>query len=273
MILGFSSPSYTSLLPERKPLLWLLEHCSELGLGALEASLPLEGKDDPREVGKAAADLGIRWIGYWCEDFVTPEGGVNGLLGRAQKAFDVATNGGVKSLVIFGQTKMHNRFTNEPPLVDQLKQMTDHLGPVAEAASDREIQLGLLPHLDYRGKELVSVMEAVDHSHLGMAFDTANALPVCEDPVDAARSVLPHAIAVAFKDARVYPGRSNQVTIWGTPIGQGSVDFETILRMMAEQLPDPDGTTVAIKLRLPPDSQEHEVWMEQSLAFLRSRVR
>ena len=272
MILGLASPSYTSLLPERKPLLWLLERCSERGLGALEASLPLEGKDDPREVGKAAADLGIRWIGYWCEDFVTPEGGMTGLLSRAQKALDVGKNGGVKSLAIFGRTDLHNRFTMEPPLEDQLKRMADHLGPVAEAASEREIRLGLLPHLDYRGKELVSVMETVGHPHLRMAFDTANALPVCEDPVDAARSVLPHAIAVAFKDARVYPGRSNQVTIWGTPIGQGSVDFETILRMMAEQLPDPDGTTVAIKLRLPPDSQEHEVWMEQSLEYLRSHL-
>ncbi len=272
MILGLASPSYTSQLPEQKPLLWLLERCSEHGLRALEASLPLDGRDDPEEIGKAAADLGIRWIGYWSEDFVTPEGGVSGLSGRAQKVLDVARRGGVKSLVIFGRTDLHNRFTKEPPLEGQLKRMADHLGPVAEAASERDVQLGLLPHLDYRGKELVSVMETVGHPHLRMAFDTANALPVCEDPVDAARSVLPHAIAVAFKDARVYPGRSNQVTIWGTPIGQGSVDFEGILEMMAEELPDPDGTTVAIKLRLPHESQEHKVWMEESLEYLRSHL-
>jgi sugar phosphate isomerase/epimerase len=270
MILGLASPTYSGQLPAEQPLLWLLERCVEYNLQALEASLPLNGADDPAEVGKKAADLGITWVGYWSDDFVTPEGRGAGLRERAEIAFDIAVTCGVKTVVIFGAGSRHNRFTKEPPLHEQLKRLTEHLRPVAEAASERGLQLGLLPHLDYRGHEMVSVMETVSHPALKMAFDTTNPFPVCEEPVDAAKVVLPHTVAVALKDVRVYPHRSNDVTIWGTPIGQGSVDFDTILPMLRECLPDPDNTTVCIKLRLPPGSTEHLAWMEESLEFLRS---
>ena len=74
----------------------------------------------------------------------------------------------------------------------------------------------------------------------------------------------------AFKDVQIYPHRSNDVTIWGTPIGQGSVDFDAIIPLLSENLPAPDDTTVCIKLRLPPDNHEHEMWMVQSLDYLKN---
>ena len=266
MILGFSSPTFGGVIPEGKQLSWLLDRCSEYGLKALEAGF--SASEDSRDVGRKAKDLGVTWIGYWANDFITPEGGGKGLRNRAEQAFDTAVNGGVRTLAIFARN--HDRFTHDPPLSDQLRLAAEHLRPVAEAASDRGLQLGLLPHLDYRAHELVSVMMAVDHPALKMAFDTTNPFPVCEEPVEAAKVVLPHAVAVAFKDVRIYPQRSNDVTIWGTPIGQGSVDFKTIIPMMPERLPDPDRTTVCIKLRLPNDSMEHASWIRQSLEFIKA---
>jgi len=270
MILGLASPTYSGVQPPENPLLWLLERCVAYDLKALEASLPAEDTENSKEVGRIAADLGITWVGYWSNDFVTPEGGGEELRGRAERRLDSAVNGGVKTVVIFGAGSRHNRFTKSPPLANQLKLLVDHLGPVAEAASDRGIQLGLLPHLDYRGHEMVSVMRAVDHPALKMAFDTTNPFPVCEEPVEVAKIVLPHGVAVALKDVQIFPHRSNDVTIWGTPIGRGSVDFDSILPMLSELLPYPEGTTASIKLRLPPGNTEHDAWMKQSLAFLQS---
>ena len=271
MIPGLASPTYSGVQPDDQPLLWLLDRCVDYDLKALEASLPLNGSDDPRSVGKKAADLGITWIGYWSEDFVTPKGGSAGLLERAQRTFDVAERGGVGTLVIFGSARIHNRFTQEPPLAEQQRRMVDNLAGIAGAAGERSLQLGILPHLDYRAAEMVAVMKRVDHPALKMAFDTANPFPVCEEPVDAARTTLPHSVAVALKDVRIYPNRSNDVTILGTPIGQGSVDFHSILPMLSEQLPSPERTTVSIKLRLPAGHTAHDEWMQRSLEFLRSQ--
>ena len=113
------------------------------------------------------------------------------------------------------------------------------------------------------------MVEEVNHPALRMAFDTANPFPVCEEPVDAARTVLPMTVAVAIKDVEIYPNRSNDVTIWGTRIGLGSVDFDTLLPLLARLLPDPDNTTVSIKLRLPPMSSDHDGWLSESVSYLR----
>lgn len=269
MILGLASPSYSGTLPDQGALPWLLDRCAEFDLKALEAPLPLSAKNDAKTVGEKAADLGVTWVGYWSEDFVTPLGGRLGLQERAEWAFDQADIGRVKTIVIFGRGDLHNRFTRYPSLSDQLNLMADHLGRVAELASERDIQLGLLPHLDYRGYEMVSVMEKVRSPALKLAFDTSNSFPVCEDPVEAGKVVLPHSVAVALKDVQIYPQRSNEVTIWGTPIGQGSVDFDRIFPMLNERLLFPEKTTACIKLRLPPNSNRHGDWMEQSLVFLR----
>jgi sugar phosphate isomerase/epimerase len=76
-------------------------------------------------------------------------------------------------------------------------------------------------------------------------------------------------VAVAFKDVQIFPHRSNDVTILGTPIGAGSVDFEAIVPELLARLPDPAATTACVKLRLPARSAEHDAWMRQSLEFLR----
>lgn len=270
MILGLASPTYAGVLPRQRPLSRLLDRCADYELRALEASLPLNGSDDPAEVRQKAADLGVTWIGYWADDFVAPEGGAVGLRARAERALDVAVRGGCATLVIFGSGARHNRFMREPPLADQLRLMADHLTSVADSAAERGLRLGLLPHLDYRAQEILQVVQQVPA--LRVALDCANALPVCEEPVDAARTLAPHAIAIAFKDLQVYPHRSNDVTIWGTPIGRGSVDYDSILPLLASLLPDPAATTACIKLRLPPGSTEHDSWLRQSLAFLRPRL-
>ncbi len=263
-------PTYAGVMPEAKPLHWLLDRCVEYELGALEASLPLDGSEDPRDVGRKAADFGISWLGYWNSDFVTPVGGAVGLVDQAHRAFDVAVKGDVSTVIAFGAGGKHNRFTREPVLAEQLQRVADHLSPVVEAAAERSLRLALLPHLDYRAAETLQVIEQVNHSALRMAFDSANPFPVCEEPVDAAKVVLPHAAAVALKDVQIFPYRSNDVTIRGTPLGQGSVDFDQILPLLEELLPEPDKTTVCIKLRLPPDSTEHAAWMEASLGYVRA---
>lgn len=273
MILGLSSPTYMGgFLPEKDTLSWLLDRCAEYDLHALEAGLPPDGSEDPTEVRRKAADLDVEWVAFWSSDFVDPQGGVAGLRELAARAFNVAKAGGCRKLVIHGNGAKHNRFVRKPSLDEQLSKLAVNLAGVAEEAAERGLVLGLLPHLDYRSHEVLSVVEDVGHPALRIAVDCANALPVSEEPVHAVRALAEHAITVAFKDVRVYPYRSNNVTIWGTPIGQGSVDYETILPILKSRLPDPANTTGCIKVRLPPDNADHDSWLRQSIDFLKGKV-
>ncbi len=213
MILGLASPTYASVLPQEHPLIWLLDRCAEYDLQALEAGLPLDGSDDPAAVKRKAADLGVQWVGYWHDDFVDPDGGMGDLVERAKIAFDVAERGGCDKVVVFGKGAAHNRFTKHPPVAEQIALMAGNLAAVADEAGERGLRLGLLPHLDYRASEVLQVVERAGDPSLAVALDCANALPVSEDPVEAAQTLAPHAIAVAFKDLQVYPHRSDHVTI------------------------------------------------------------
>jgi sugar phosphate isomerase/epimerase len=196
MILGLASPTYMGgFLPATRPLSWLLDRCAQYRLRALEAPLPLGGEEDAQEVGRRATDAGVQWVGYWSDAFVDPDGGAFALRDRARRAFDVAERGGCRTLVIFGSGARHNRFMREPPLAEQLRAMAGHLGPIAEEAGRRALRLGLLPHLDYRAGGVLGVIQQVDEPALRAAFDTANAFPVCEEPVEAARLLAPHTIA------------------------------------------------------------------------------
>ena len=58
----------------------------------------------------------------------------------------------------------------------------------------------------------------------------------------------------------------------GKPIGDGSVEFETILPLLHQLLPDLDNTSCHIKLRLPPDTtmDDTHAWMSRSLNYLRT---
>jgi sugar phosphate isomerase/epimerase len=276
VILGLAIPTYSGdARPKERPVTWLLQRSADLGLRAIEASLPEPGRagaDDPADVRRRAADLGIEWIGYWTDDWITPPGSATALGERAARGLDVAVAGGCRTVVIFGSGARHNRFMKDPPLAEQLSLAATHLRLVAERAAERGLRLGLLPHLDYRAAEILEVIQRVDHPSLRAAYDTANAFPVCEEPVEAARLLAPHAVAVAFKDVEVRPHRSNEVTIFGTPIGDGSVDFDAILPLLEAELPDAPGTTACIKLRLPDGSREHDAWLRRSLEFLRTRL-
>ncbi len=273
MILGLSSPTYMGCaVPSDNPLMWLLDRCAEYDLHALEANLPPDNTSTLSDVYQKANDLDVEWIAFWHGDFVEPMGGVERLREVAARAFDIAKRGGCHKLVIYGDASRYNRFISAPPVMEQLSKMVQNLGSVAEEAAQRGLKLGLLPHLDYQSLEILKVIEELNHPALGVGLDCANAIPVCEDPVEAVRNLSGHAIAVAFKDLRVYPYRSNQVTIWGTPIGQGSVDYEGILPLLKSRLLDAAETTACIKLRLQPGSLEHDSWLRQSIKFLTDRL-
>ena len=264
-------PTYTGVQPDKGLLRWLLDRCEEYELRAMESSLPINTDELPEEMARQADDLGVEYIGYWSANFIDPTGGTTGLAEEAARALVVGVGCGCRKLVLFGAGG-YSRFVKEPPLDEQLSRLAENLGVVAELAAERALRTGLLAHLDYRSAEILRVVQDVDHPSLATAYDSANAFPVAEDPVHAAKILAPTTNAVAFKDVQVYPHRSNDVTIWGTPIGQGSVDFDTILPILESTLPEPETTTACIKLRLPPGSLEHNDWMRQSLSFLRPRV-
>src|SRR5439155_17341935 len=101
------------------------------------------------------------------------------------------------------------------------------LGPAAASAG---ITIGIENHQDFGSAELMDFAEQAGEN-VGITFDTGNAFPVGEAPLDFARTVAPRVRHVHLKDYRV------QFTDEGyrlvrCAIGDGAVPFREILDLL-----------------------------------------
>lgn len=86
--------------------------------------------------------------------------------------------------------------------------------------------------------EYVRMMEAVDSPQIGLCLDTANSFLVLEDPVDFARQVAPWVRSTHFKDSIIYLQEEGIHWLGGCALGRGTVDLETIVKLIYETYPE-----------------------------------
>ena len=162
------------------------------------------------------------------------------------------------------------RWLKEPPLAAQLERLAAalaRLAPVAEAAG---VYLALENHADYRGHELASVIARVGSRHLGAKLDTGNAYCAIEEPVAAAEALAPFTFATHIKDEIVEAEPGNRgvqpglLALRGCALGEGHVDFPTILDLLATR--GPLGNDLALTMEVPAAS------IETSIAYARSTL-
>jgi sugar phosphate isomerase/epimerase len=153
------------------------------------------------------------------------------------------------------------RWLKDPPLSEQLTRLAaalKRLAPVAEAGG---VNLAVENHADYRGHELASVFERVDSPAVGARLDTGNAFAAVEDPTAAAQALAPFTFSTHIKDVRVEAepwGRKEAVpastlvpggllVMLEVALGEGHVDFDAILPLLAAQGPLGDDLALTIE--------------------------
>lgn len=107
----------------------------------------------------------------------------------------------------------------------------DGLGKYAPMAADQGVSLAIENHQDFTSQELVDFCGEFGPS-VGICFDTGNAFPVGEAPLDFARRAAPYVRHLHLKDYRV------QFTDEGyrlvrCAIGDGAVPFKGIVEVLA----------------------------------------
>ncbi len=171
---------------------------------------------------------------------------------------------------------VYNRFRRDPPLREQLDRMIAALPPIVEAAERAGIVLAFENHLDYRAKEVVEIIEAIDSPNLRFLFDTGNPFSVCEDPVEAAEVAAPYTVLVHLKDVVVLPWTPASTgyfaCMYACPLGEGNVELERIVDLLAERAPDGDALTVSIEVTPMPPSTDEDRWVEHGVAWMKERL-
>ena len=136
----------------------------------------------------------------------------------------------------FGLLK--ERTFSAPTLAEQIELTIQVLRELSLLAADHDVIITMELHVDLTSLELVHIIEAVDSAHVRVNLDTANALGLLEDPVDAARALAPYVHTTHFKDTCIYPTEEGYNWLGGAPLGRGLVDLPAVVEILYQANPD-----------------------------------
>jgi sugar phosphate isomerase/epimerase len=136
----------------------------------------------------------------------------------------------------FGLLK--ERTYDSPTLEEQIQKTIEVLRGVAPIAADHEVVVTMELHVDLRSRELARIMEEVDSPYVRVNLDTANALGLVEDPIDAATILEPFIYSTHYKDTCVYLTDEGYNWQGGAPLGTGLAELPTVTEILYRANPD-----------------------------------
>ncbi len=123
-----------------------------------------------------------------------------------------------------------------PQVMPFLKETARRLSAAAPAALDQGIRLALENHCDSFSKEILWVLDQVDHPSVGACIDTMNAWHMTEDPMQAIENLAPMAFTNHFRDDRIEFCRDG-FRVRGAAVGDGDIDMKKAYRIIKEKAP------------------------------------
>jgi sugar phosphate isomerase/epimerase len=110
---------------------------------------------------------------------------------------------------------------------EQIRRTVDPLRRAAEAAASVGVELAVENHADLRAAELGELLELAGEPVVGVCFDTANALRVGDDPLEAARLLAARVRMLHLKDCTAPDGSVTGPP--SVPYGEGIVALDAVL--------------------------------------------
>jgi sugar phosphate isomerase/epimerase len=189
---------------------------------------------------------------------------------------DAREHAGLEYAALANWPMTHTRWAPEPPLDERIDIIGENLAAVASAVPD--MTLGLENHTDYRGHEIAAMLARANRPNMLAQLDTGNPFCVFEDPVDAARALARYTVSVHLKDVKVTtfadvadpaPGIRGEAV----PLGEGMVDNEAILRILAAEAPDPASIRLTMEpLYMPRGIDPERDFLLPSIAWAREKL-
>lgn len=162
-----------------------------------------------------------------------------------------------------------NQFSFHLDPQERIKRLLPLIREIAQEAAQHGLQLALENHADFIMRDLLTLIEGVGASHLGICFDSGNAVRVGDEVLEATRLAAPLVKMVHLKDLRVQAASQGDPTAWwpSAPVGQGDFDIPAILATLHA-----GGYRGCLFVELSPlhsDWQDEDAVVAESLVYLR----
>ena len=133
---------------------------------------------------------------------------------------------------------LQERTMTNPTFAEQYELTIQVLKSLAPIAADYQVYVTMELHLDLTYTELARMIEKVNSPWIRVSLDTANAMGLMEDPVEAAKVLAPYAETTHFKDTCVYLTDAGYNWQGGAPLGTGLVDLPKVTELLYKYNPD-----------------------------------
>lgn len=130
------------------------------------------------------------------------------------------------------------RTMTNPTFAEQYELTIKVLKALAPIAADYQVYVTMELHVDLTYNELARMIEKVNSPWIQVNLDTANAMGLLEDPVEAAEVLAPYAKTTHYKDTCVYLTDAGYTWQAGAPLGTGLVDLPKVTELLYKYNPD-----------------------------------
>jgi sugar phosphate isomerase/epimerase len=254
---------------------WTIDRAAELGLTPLY--MASEWLGDPATAaskGARMAALGLEYAAAGSFNLAATEDEWPAERAKFVRHMALARAAGARLITaIHDNAYVHNHYTRDPPVREQIRRMIRNFGDLLPEAEAADMVVLLENHMDYRVAELVQVVEALGSARLRFNYDFANSWCVVEDQVEAARIAAPYTVMTHIKDMRAQGvTQTGEPRFFHAPIGYGDVEVLEILEVLQRGCPDPDRLPLCLEVCTMPQ-YDPDLWMRLSLDWLREHAR
>ena len=214
---------------------WALIHEAD---GVQFSEVPSQAGDKAflKELAQYAAEnnLYLEWGGGEHIPFDVITGQARDIAASNRKAVEQASAMGVRTVRSCSGGLMRWR-EDSPSTEIYLREMAAGLRSQRQAFKDHDVVLAIETHFEFTTFELLRLFEmceAEPGDFLGVCLDTMNVLTMLEDPVAAARRILPWVVTTHVKDGAIFLSSGGLVS-FPAEAGRGLIDLRTIFENLS----------------------------------------
>jgi sugar phosphate isomerase/epimerase len=209
----------------------IVEQCRKAGLGGVQTSLAAIEVDMAAKLGKRVKSQGMELVLE-----APPLPVEEGQLYRFDFALGACKAAGAKLLHAALAERRYQQFESVSAFQRSFERIKSYVALAVPMLEKNRVKLAIENNGDWRAAELAAWLDRLGCDYVGVCFDFAASIPLCEDPMDTLRALAPYTFMCHIKDAAV-ESSDDGFLVSDAPLGDGILNLKEMVRVLRAKDP------------------------------------